>query len=81
MNQTIQAFLGFSVLLNALFLSFSVWIILKRGGLSYLAMRVPLLKKLGIQNVQGASFNFPYYDHRKSQLFLLPIHAADIVFL
>ncbi len=81
MNLTIQALLGLSICLNALFIFLGVWIIFKRGGLSYLAMRVPLLKKLGIQNMQGGSFNFPYYDHRKSQLALLPIHASDIVFL
>lgn len=81
MNQTIQTLLGLSVCLNALFISLSVWLILKRGGLPYLAMRMPLIKKLGIQRVQGSSFNFPYYDHRQSQLALLPIHPSDIVFL
>ena len=81
MNQTIQALFGLSVCLNTLFIAVGAWIILKRGGLSYLAMRVPLLKKLGLQNTQAVSFNFPYYDHRKSQLALLPIHASDIVFL
>lgn len=81
MNMAIQAWLGLSVFLNVLFISLGVWIILKRGGLPYLAMRVPLLKKLGISSVQGASFNFPYYDHRKSQLERLPICASDIVLL
>lgn len=81
MNQSIQTFLGLSVLLNALFLFPSVWIITKRGGLSYLAMRMPLLRKLGIKHTQGSPFNFPYYCHRKSQLSLLPIYASDVVFL
>ncbi|XHX77786.1 MAG: GDSL-type esterase/lipase family protein [Stenomitos frigidus ULC029] len=81
MNQTIQAFLGLSVCLNALFIAFSVWFILKRGGLSYLATRLQLVRKFGMENMQGTFFISPYYDHRKSQLFLLPIHSSDIVFL
>ncbi|MBW4692338.1 MAG: G-D-S-L family lipolytic protein [Lyngbya sp. HA4199-MV5] len=81
MNQTMQALLGLSLCLNAFFISFGVWLILKRGGLPYLAMRVPLLKKLGVSIVQIASFNFPYYDHRQSQLVLLPIQSSNIVFL
>ncbi|PSB25870.1 GDSL-type esterase/lipase family protein [Stenomitos frigidus] len=81
MNQTIQTLLGLSVCLNALFISLGVWIILKRGGLSYLATRVPLLRKLGIKSTQGSPFNFPYYDHRKSQLSLLPVNASNIIFL
>lgn len=81
MNLTIQALLELSVCLNALFISLGIWIIFRRGGLTYVAMRVPLLKKLGIPSIHVTSFNFPYYDHRKSQLVLLPIHASDIVFL
>lgn len=81
MTQTIQALCELSVLLNVVFLAFGVWIILKHGGLSYLATRFLLLRKLGIKNIQGSPFNFPYYDHRQSQLSLLPIHASDIVFL
>ncbi len=81
MNQTIQAWLGLSVCLNALFISFSVWFIFKRGGLSYLATRLQLLRKFGIKNIQGTFFISPYYDHRKSQLSLLPIHSSDIIFL
>ena len=80
MNQTMQVSLGLSACLNALFISFGVWFMIKRGGLPYLAMKIPLLQKLGIQSMQGAS-NFPYYDHRKSQLEFLPIQASDIVFL
>lgn len=79
MNQTVQILLGLSVCLNALFVLLGVWVILKRGGLPYLVMRVPLLKKLGVPIVQTASFNFPYYDHRKSQLARLPIQSSDIV--
>ncbi|MBW4470681.1 MAG: hypothetical protein KME45_09780 [Stenomitos rutilans HA7619-LM2] len=81
MKLILQASLWLSVCLNALFISFGIWIILKRGGLSYLAMRVPLLKKLGVPIVQIAAFNFPYYDHRQSQLERLPIQSSDIVFL
>lgn len=81
MNQTIQVLVWLSVLTNALFIFLGIWIILKRGGLSYLAKRFPLLRKLGIKNMPESAFNFPYYDHRKSQLYLLPIHTSDIVFL
>jgi len=78
---TIQVWLGLSVLLNTFFLALGVWVILKRGGLSYLTTRLPLLKKLGMKNIQGTLLISPYYYHRKSQLSLLPIHSSDVVFL
>ena len=81
MNLTIQAWLGLSVLLNAFFLALGAWFIFKRGGLSYLTTRLPLLRKFGVKNIPGTFFISPYYYHRKSQLSLLPIHTSDIVFL
>jgi lysophospholipase L1-like esterase len=83
-NQTIQALDWLSVLANVFCLLLGLWFVSKRGGLPYLVLKVPLLKKLGIKSLQGnqaALFNFPYYDHRKSQLALLPIHPSDIIFL
>ena len=84
MNQTIQALVWLSVLANALCFTFGAWLIIKRGGLSFLVCKVPLLRTLGIKNLSGnqaVPFNFPYYHHRKSQLKLLPIRESDIVFV
>ncbi|XHX78760.1 MAG: hypothetical protein RBJ76_02165 [Stenomitos frigidus ULC029] len=34
-----------------------------------------------MKKMQGTFFISPYYNHRKSQRSLLPIHSSDIVFL
>lgn len=84
MNHYLSVIFLVSVLLNVLFLVVSIWFIIKRGGLSYLAIKMPLLRPLG---VKGGAWNqrlllqFPYYHHRKSQLSLLPISTSAIVFL
>ncbi|MBW4580732.1 MAG: hypothetical protein KME42_14295 [Tildeniella nuda ZEHNDER 1965/U140] len=83
MNQNLSIIFLVSVLLNLLFLLLSVWFIFKRGGLNYLAIKIPLLKTLGIRVGawnQGLLLH-PYYHHRKSQFALLSISRSDIVFL
>lgn len=69
-----QAVLWLSVGLNGLFLTLGIWFVNKRGGLSFLAN----YKTLGIAGLES---DFPYYNHRKSQLKLLPLQASDIIFL
>lgn len=68
----------FSILLNLFFLCL-VWLFIqKRGGISYIK---GLWSRFQSQDSPTASYHFPYYYHRASQLQQLSIASTDIVML
>lgn len=68
----------FSILLNLFFLLVGLIFIQKRGGILYIK---GLLSRFRSQDSSTASYHFPYYLHRASQLQQLSIAPTDIVML
>jgi lysophospholipase L1-like esterase len=68
--------LAISIALNALFLLVVLRLVVRRGGLKYLAKKI-YAKAL----TQPQISNSPFYNHRQSQFEMLPTCADAIVFL
>ncbi|MEB3218718.1 MAG: GDSL-type esterase/lipase family protein [Nostocales cyanobacterium 94392] len=79
MNNTTQnIFLLISVSFNILFVLFTIFLIIRKGGVFYIKSKIYDLKNKSVNKVWNIS---DYYKHKKSQFEILPKSSDSIIFL